>query len=244
MTARTTASRRVKAPAQILTPRLLVHQSEPYTNNIDVEGHWETDQFTRFGVEVLLTNPDDSTTVRIGHVLMFGVGLVDYFAGEMAEYYSISLAHMVEFFIDDPLSDEWWWINDGMEKRLSMGGSWATTGFILEQVRIEPKWRGAGWGRWAVANVIQQLTSCGQPVIVLPAPLEFPSRPNSDPPTARWAGYEHARARIAANYRRIGFRNYVNQTMLLDTGSDIAASKLIRASKIHGEPDIQWAETD
>lgn len=244
MTTHPTTSRRAKAPTQILTPQLVFHQSEPYTDNVDVEGHWNTDQFTRYGVEVQLVSPDDSTTVRIGHVLMFSVGLVDDCAWEMAEYYSISLAHMVEFFIDDPLSDEWGWINDGMEKRLSMGGGWATIGFILERVRIEPKWRGQGWGRWAVANVILQLTSRGEPVIVLPAPLEFPGRPNSDPPTARWAGYEHARARVTANYRRIGFRNYVRQAMLLDTGSDIAAAKLIRAAGIHGEADLQWVDGD
>ncbi|MGB2736464.1 MAG: hypothetical protein WBC27_00310 [Candidatus Nanopelagicales bacterium] len=203
MTNRSTTSRRGKAPDPILTPRLLFHQSEPYTDNVDVEGHWNTDQFTRYGVEVQLVSPDDSTTVRIGHVLMFSVGLVDDCAWEMAEYYSISLTHMVEFFIDDPLSDEWGWINDGM-----------------------------------------RLTSRGEPVIVLPAPLEFPGRPNSDPPTARWAGYEHARARITANYRRIGFRNYVRQAMLLDTGSDIAAAKLIRAAGIHGEADLQWVDGD
>lgn len=203
MTTHPTTSRRAKAPTQILTPRLLFHQSEPYTDNVDVEGHWNTDQFTRYGVEVQLVSPDDSTTVRIGHVLMFSVGLVDDCAWEMAEYYSISLAHMVEFFIDDPLSDEWGWINDGM-----------------------------------------RLTSRGEPVIVLPAPLEFPGRPNSDPPTARWAGYEHARARVTANYRRIGFRNYVRQAMLLDTGSDIAAAKLIRAAGIHGEADLQSVDAD
>ena len=203
MTTHPTTSRRAKAPTQILTPQLVFHQSEPYTDNVDVEGHWNTDQFTRYGVEVQLVSPDDSTTVRIGHVLMFSVGLVDDCAWEMAEYYSISLAHMVEFFIDDPLSDEWGWINDGM-----------------------------------------RLTSRGEPVIVLPAPLEFPGRPNSDPPTARWAGYEHARARITANYRRIGFRNYVRQAMLLDTGSDIAAAKLIRAAGIHGEADLQSVDAD
>ncbi len=203
MTTRPTTSRRGKAPDPILTAQLVFHQSEPYTDNVDVEGHWNTDQFTRYGVEVQLVSPNDSTTVRIGHVLMFSVGLVDDCAWEMAEYYSISLAHMVEFFIDDPLSDEWGWINDGM-----------------------------------------RLTSRGEPVIVLPAPLEFPGRPNSDPPTARWAGYEHARARITANYRRIRFRNYARQAMLLDTGCDIAAAKLIRAAGIHGEADLQWVDAD
>ncbi len=242
MTTHPTTSRRAKAPTQILTPRLLFHQSEPYTDNVDVEGHWNTDQFTRYGVEVQLVSPDDSTTVRIGHVLMFSVGLVDDCAWEMAEYYSISLSHMVQFFRDEPLSGKWGWINEGMEQRLSMGGGWATNGFILDRVRIEPKWRGDGWGRWAVANAILQFADPGQPVITLPAPLEFPGRPSSDPPTARWSGYEHARTRIAANYRRLGFRNYLDQTMLLDTGSDIAWAKLRRASMIHGEADMQWAE--
>ena len=234
-----------------LTPSLKVQTSYPFEDEEDF-WFWEEGMFGVHSIDVIMTVALDQDTpitnlskaqkqqvraakrkgepsvdLHIGDIQMYNIETSGGVAWQIAEYYSASVA-----FAIDPLmagmDDEAWPISDALERRLALDEEFCGDVWYLEYVRLDPAWRGRGWGRWAMATAIWQLVDSGDPVSALPAPLEFPGRPNSNPPTKKWKGFPHAQTALAANLRRIGFRNFIDGYMLLDTDSPAALEKLYR----------------
>jgi hypothetical protein len=177
--------------------------------------------------KALLAANERGTTVEIGSVEMYTADLRTWDSRYLGSEYSHEMQFLMgPLFFDT--GDGYRPVSPRVSRLFAPERPPCLDALLVGIVRLDPEWRGFGWGRWAMANAIIERSLPGCIAVATPAPVEIPGQSPGTWPRPTWRGWNRAVAGIASNLRRIGFRSIGDGEMILDTESRTTVERLNR----------------